>query len=214
MKEILYTIIAAITFLIPGFIILGLIQKIIPVIDKDYKTKILECFIYSFLNMFLWAIPIYNVYINIIKEWNQRYVLLLWLFSFLIVFISPIVIALIIILCNQYNLLEKVCRYFGLSYNDSDPSAWDFKFKQIQGEWVIITLSDKRTVAGFIGENSFISSNSKERDLYIDEVYEICEKGKWKKRLETDGIWIKSEEIMSIEFFKYERKMKNERKNK
>lgn len=45
MTEILYTIIAAIAFLIPGFIISELVQRIIPVINKDYKIRILEYFI-------------------------------------------------------------------------------------------------------------------------------------------------------------------------
>ncbi len=206
MTEILYTIIAAIAFLIPGFIISELVQRIIPVINKDYKIRILEYFIYSFLNIFLWAIPIYNVYINVINEWNENCILLLWIIALMIIFISPIGIALIIVLCNKNNLLEKICKHLQLTYNDSDPSAWDFKFKKIQGEWVIITLSDKRTVAGFIGKNSFISSNSKERDLYIDEVWEVDKKGKWKKRVGTDGIWIKHEEILSIEFLLYERR--------
>lgn len=53
MKDILYTIIAAIAFLIPGFIVTSITKRVIPIVDKEYKTKILENFIYSFLNIFL-----------------------------------------------------------------------------------------------------------------------------------------------------------------
>ena len=63
----------------------------------------------------------------------------------------------------------------------------------------------------FLLEVSHIAS--KERDLYIDEVYEIDEKGVWTKRERTDGIWLKNEEIKSIEFFYCDRGgNKNEKK--
>jgi len=77
MNNILYTIISAIAFLIPGFITTYIIRRVIPKVDKDYKTSVLENFIYSFLNIFLWAIPIYKIYINI-GWWNKK-ILLLWL---------------------------------------------------------------------------------------------------------------------------------------
>ena len=211
MNDILYTIIAAIAFLIPGFVVTSITKRVIPIVDKEYKTIILENFIYSFLNIFLWSIPIYKIYLNI-EWWHENYALL-WIVGLLIIFLSPIVIAMIIILFNKYEIYRKICEYFNISSIDTEPSAWDFKFKQIECEWVSITLSDKRTIAGFIGRNSFISSNSKERDLYIDEVYEIDEKGVWTKRERTDGIWLKNEEIKSIEFFYCDRGgNKNEKK--
>lgn len=200
MEETLYTIMAAIGFLIPGFIVTSITRRVIPLAEREYKIKIFENFIYSFLNIFLWAIPVYRIYLNI-EYWKENYVLL-WIISIVIIFLSPIVIALIIILLNKYEISRRICEYFSLPSIDTDPSAWDFKFKQMQGEWVLITLRDKRIVAGFIGKNSFVSSNTKERDLYIDEVYNIGENNIWSKEERTNGIWIKGEEIISIEFFK------------
>lgn len=209
MNNILYTIISAIAFLIPGFIITNIIRRVIPKVDKDYKTSVLENFIYSFLNIFLWAIPIYKIYINI--EWWNKKILLLWLVCLLIIFLSPIIIAAVIIIFYQKEVFRKLCQYFNISSIDTEPSAWDFKFKRIDGEWIIITLKDKTTIGGYIGVNSFISSNCKERDLYIDEQYEISKNGEWKKVNRTDGIWIKNDEIKYIEFLKNERKNKDEK---
>ena len=209
MNNILYTIISAIAFLIPGFITTYIIRRVIPKVDKDYKTSVLENFIYSFLNIFLWAIPIYKIYINI-GWWNKK-ILLLWLGCLLIIFVSPIIIASVIIIFYQKEVFRKLCQYFNISSIDTEPSAWDFKFKKIENEWVIITLKDKTTIGGYIGVNSFISSNCKERDLYIDEQYEISKNGEWKKVNRTDGIWIKNDEIKYIEFLKNERKNKNEK---
>lgn len=209
MNNILYTIISAIAFLIPGFITTYIIRRVIPKVDKDYKTSVLENFIYSFLNIFLWAIPIYKIYINI-GWWNKK-ILLLWLVCLLIIFVSPIIIASVIIIFYQKEVFRKLCQYFNISSIDTEPSAWDFKFKKIENEWVIITLKDKTTIGGYIGVNSFISSNCKERYLYIDEQYEISKNGEWKKVNRTDGIWIKNDEIKYIEFLKNERKNKNEK---
>lgn len=207
MNNILYTIISAIAFLIPGFITTYIIRRVIPKVDKDYKTSVLENFIYSFLNIFLWAIPIYKIYINI-GWWNKK-ILLLWLVCLLIIFVSPIIIASVIIIFYQKEVFRQLCQYFNISSIDTEPSAWDFKFKKIENEWVIITLKDKTTIGGYIGVNSFISSNCKERDLYIDEQYEISKNGEWKKVNRTDGIWIKNDEIKYVEFLKDERKNKN-----
>lgn len=209
MNNILYTIISAIAFLIPGFITTYIIRRVIPKVDKDYKTSVLENFIYSFLNIFLWAIPIYKIYLNI--EWWNKKILLLWLVCLLIIFVSPIIIASVIIIFYKKEVFRKLCQYFNISSIDTEPSAWDFKFKKIENEWVIITLKDKTTIGGYMGVNSFISSNCKERDLYIDEQYEISKNGEWKKVNRTDGIWIKNDEIKYIEFLKNERKNKDEK---
>lgn len=200
MKDILFTIIAAIAFLIPGFIITSSTKRVMPIVEKEYKTRIFENFIYSFLNIFLWSIPIYKIYLNI--EWWKKEYILLWIIALLIIFISPVTIALIIIILNKKETLRRICGYFDINFIDTEPSAWDFKFKDMENEWVIITLSNEKVIAGFIGKNSFISSNSKERDLYIDEVYKINKYGEWTKRNRTNGIWIKNEEIKSIEFLK------------
>ena len=191
MEEIIYTIIAAVAFVIPGSIVTSITRRVIPKGENEYNTKILEYFIYSFFNFFIWSILIYNIYSNI-DCWKEHYVLL-WLVMFIIIFLSPTVIALVIIFIAQ-----------------KEPSAWDFKFKNISSEWVIVTLKDDNIIAGFLGSDSYISQNEKERDIYINEVFEIDKNNKWTKKKNTDGILIKAEEIKSIEFFK--EGTKNERK--
>lgn len=209
MEEILYTIMVAIAFLIPGFIITSITKRIIPSIDKDYKTKILENFIYSFINIFIWAIPIYSIYIN--RElWEKNYILL-WIIMFLIIFVTPLTISLIIIAFNKYDIIRKICIHLQITSTDVEASAWDFKFKQIENEWVIITLNNNKVIRGFIGKYSYISSNPRERDIYIDKVYMVNEQQEWIKKEGTDGILIKAEEIKSIEFFDYDKEVKDER---
>lgn len=208
MEEIIYTIIAAVAFVIPGSIVTSITRRVIPKGENEYNTKILEYFIYSFFNFFIWSILIYNIYSNI-DCWKEHYVLL-WLVMFIIIFLSPTVIALVIIFIAQKDVIKKICTHFNLASVDIEPSAWDFKFKNISSEWVIVTLKDDNIIAGFLGSDSYISQNEKERDIYINEVFEIDKNNKWTKKKNTDGILIKAEEIKSIEFFK--EGTKNERK--
>lgn len=195
---------AAVAFIIPGSIVISITRRVIPKKENEYNTKILEYFIYSFLNFFMWSILIYNIYSNI-NSWKEHYVLL-WLTLFMIIFLSPVAIALIVIQIAQKDVIRKICIYFNLTSVDTEPSAWDFKFKNISSEWVIVTLKNDKTISGFLGSLSYISQNERERDIYISEVFEIDENNKWTRKKNTDGILIKAEEIKCIEFFKEEAK--------
>ena len=81
MEEIIYTIIKAIAFIIPGSIVTNITRRVIPKSEKEYNEKILEYFIYSFLNFFIWSILIFNIYSNI-EAWKQHYIVL-WILCFI-----------------------------------------------------------------------------------------------------------------------------------
>jgi len=49
--------------------------------------------------------------------------------------------------------------------------------------------------------NSFASSDTSERDLYIEEEYTVTDQGKWESRPERVGILISAKEIRYIEFW-------------
>ncbi len=200
MNDIIFSICMAIAFIIPGFIIIGVTERSIPKGKKEYNLKLLDFFIYSFINAILWAIPIYSIYLNI--DWWKVHYIRLWLSIILITIVSPFIISLIIICINKYDLIRKICNYFGVNLIEPEPSAWDYKFSKMEAEWVIVTLTDNTVIAGFMGGLSCASSNESERDIYINEVYKIDDDNNWKIQTDTDGILIKAENIKYIEFFK------------
>jgi hypothetical protein len=83
------------------------------------------------------------------------------------------------------------------------PTAWDWKFSKVPrgGQFVLVTLSNDEKVAGFFGENSFASSDSSERDLYIEEEYTVSDTGVWESRPDKVGILVSSKEIKYVEFW-------------
>jgi len=200
LTEILYTLILGIAFIIPGFIITSIKNKIIPTQNKEYKVKIVEFFVYSFVNLFLWGMPLCKMYKNI--NWYREHYCITWGILLLIIFVTPIVISGIVVFINKKDVIRKFLSKISINVIEAEPTAWDFKFANMEVEWVIVTLNNNKTVAGYMDDNSCASSNENDRDLYIKEVYKIDDNGKWKRVENTDGILIKAEQVKYIEFFK------------
>lgn len=198
MEEILCTVLLSIAFIVPGFIITSIKNSIIANKDKEYSVKLIDFFVYSFFNLFLWAIPLYAMYTNL--EFFKEHYIICWILLLLIIFVSPVVISLVIIIINKKEVIRNIFSGFGINTIEPEPSAWDFKFSNMKSEWVIVTLKDDKIISGFMGSDSCASSNENNRDLYINEVY-LINNGKWEKVKNTDGILIKQEEIKYIEFF-------------
>ena len=79
-------------------------------------------------------------------------------------------------------------------------TAWDWKFNPMQDrQWVIITLKDGTYFGGFCGTESFISSEPNERDLYIQQIYDIDDDGTWQLRKGT-GVLVAGGQVSRIEF--------------
>lgn len=201
--EVLYPVILAIAFIIPGFIITSIKNKVIPCRNKEYNMKIINFFVYSFLNLFLWSIPIYLMFKDL--SFCQNHFFMTWLILLIIIFISPTAIALVIIFINESEKIKTWFSNLNINIIEPEPSAWDFKFSNMSSKWVIVTLKDDKIIAGFMGSDSCASSNENDRDLYINEVYKIID-GKWEKVKNTNGILIKQEEIKYIEFFNTKQK--------
>src|ERR1017187_5057112 len=81
------------------------------------------------------------------------------------------------------------------------PTAWDSVFTDIKPCWVIVTLKDGSIVYGFLGQESYVSSDHEERDIFISHTVVKKENG-----LEivpnTAGVYINHDEIRTIEFIK------------
>lgn len=200
MNNNLFNIYIAIIFIIPGFIVMCITERVIPKEKKKYNLKILDIFVYSFINLLICGILFCNIILNF-DWWTKNYIYL-WLSTILITIITPICISIIIICMKKHEILRKICKYFEINLIETEPSAWDYKFSNMESEWVIVTLTDDSVVAGFMGSLSCASSSRDERDLYINEVYTIDKDNNWEIAKNTDGILIKEKSIKHIEFIK------------
>ena len=80
-------------------------------------------------------------------------------------------------------------------------AAWDYTFARLRGDhFVMVTLSDGSTVGGIYGSHSFASSDPTERDLFLQEIYDVDD-GSWSKRPEHQAILIPSKEIKHVQIW-------------
>lgn len=83
------------------------------------------------------------------------------------------------------------------------PTAWDWKFGNMNSQWVLVVLKDGTHFGGLCGPDSFVSSDPTERDIYIQWVYDIDDEKNWHPRGET-GVLICAGEVRTIEFWPYD----------
>jgi hypothetical protein len=88
----------------------------------------------------------------------------------------------------------------GLNVVHYSPTAWDWRFSRIPGGgmFVMVTLSDGKRVAGLL---RFASSDPAERDLYLEEEWDVDDEGRWTARRERVGILILAKEIRYVELW-------------
>jgi Family of unknown function (DUF6338) len=79
------------------------------------------------------------------------------------------------------------------------PTAWDYKFGQSSAQWMLIVLKDGTKFAGFFGDGSFASSCLKNRDIFLQQVFEIDDNENWTPSRRS--LLVAAGEIRTIEFW-------------
>lgn len=137
------------------------------------------------------AYPLYGMALS--SSWNKA----AW---FILIFLGPAVIGLLLGLNIRKGWTKWLLTKLRINTVHPIHCAWDWRFGNCEECWVLAVLKDGTQWAGYMGVDSFMSSDSAERDIYIEKVYEILEEGKpWVPR--TSSVWIAHGEIQSLEFW-------------
>ena len=184
-------------FLVPGFLFYWTLSIFIPQREQDIRYQFLKFLTFSCINFALWSWLIYLIF-----KWDffTFYLYRSVLAWFFIILISPFGLGLLLAQLNQKELIKNFLETFGFNPLHPIPTAWDYKFSRTEPAFVLITLKDDSKVAGFFGPNSFSSSVPAERDIYLEEIFEINEDNKWERIPNNNGIFISGGEIKTIEF--------------
>jgi len=190
----------AITFLVPGFVMDLTLSIFVPKRLEDLQFSLLRFLTLSCVNYAVWSWLIYLIFFTTDREVLSVFYTALSLG--VVVFISPIVIGVLLGYFSQKEWIKKILNKLGLNTISSIRTSWDHKFsKTNESVWLIVTLKDGSTVAGYFGNNSFVSSIDSERDLYIEEIYKIDTNESWERLIPPCSILLKGEEIKYIEFW-------------
>jgi hypothetical protein len=221
MFETFAAVMMLIVFLVPGYIWRTVEGQLVWLDCRlEWEKFALGLLVRSTIIYLPWSPLIYQGWM---KKWYDTHPLQIGGVAVLFILILPAVIGFAIGLARQKNWFDKIIN--GLSKcaetaewpdearsvfdfkffeQNSVPTAWDSVFTDIKPCWVIVTLKDESKGYGFLGQGSHISSDHEERDIFISHTVVKSEKG-----LEvvpnTGGVYIKDDEIRTVEFIKQEK---------
>lgn len=126
-----------------------------------------------------------------------------WLWAWLHYVLVPLAIASGIVLFDQREWFYRLAHHFGFRLAHHIPAAWDYAFSKLnRGTFVWVKLNTGTEYAGKMGARSFASSSTAERDLYLEEVWQINEGDEpWTRMEPTRGVLLCGRDIQRIEIF-------------
>ena len=188
-----------IVFLAPGLIILFVRSQFITGRQPHDLTAILSYLAVSIIYYAL-VFPVIELVPTVQEVGYQKAIA--WIF---LVFVGPGVLGFVLGIAAQKELLyrflrqNRFLRRLRLNPVHTMPTAWDWKFATGNQQRMLVTLKDGKYFAGLYGDKSFTSSDPAERDIYIQQIYDLDEGDNWMPRGEN-GVLISADEIQSIEF--------------
>src|ERR1700722_15882305 len=195
------SIILTLFFIVPGFVfffiysLFGWKQSK----TEDNVVLFLKCFTVSCLNLGFWIVALYNSTPQPPSAAAAVDLSAMGKILFEALYVSPAVAAIVLGLVNlavfEYGWLRPLRSFLGkLGWFKIEPipTGWDWKFyQQDEGVFVLVSLNDGNSVAGYFGDRSLASDRPGERDLFVKAVFEVPRNGPWIRRDRTDGILIK-----------------------
>jgi hypothetical protein len=184
-------------FVVPGVVALFVRSKFITGRSPS-PTENLLAFLVLSLVYYSFTIFFIEVALSVREPWLAR--VSIWI---LLILVGPAAFGLVLGIAAQREWGSWFTKKLDLNIVHVIPAAWDWRFSKVPrgGMFIMVTLTNGDRVAGFFGNNSFASSDAKERDLYIEEEYTVTEEGEWETRPEKVGILIPVKEISYIEFW-------------
>ena len=185
-------ILLLIMFFIPGFIYLKSYRLLVADNKTDFSKDWFEAIGISIINFIVFSFPIYLItHVKFIQNYTFWY---FFVFGLIVLF-TPIVWAIIF-----YKISNK--KWFSSFLINPTKSAWDSFFSKKESYYVIVNLKNGKKIGGKYGLNSYSSVFPHTNEIYLEEEWELNEKGGFEKAVDqTSGILITENEISTIEFY-------------
>jgi len=181
-------------FFVPGFISMKVYSLLIPSDSIDFSKSILEAVSFSCINFALLYVPIVSIHSD-----DFQYVHPVWYYivTLIVLFIAPIVWPIL------YNKIISTS-FFRRSILHPIQKPWDYVFGNKKPYWVIVHLKDGRRIGGAYLFKSFSSSYPAPEQIYLEELWQLDQEGRFTKKIErSSGIIISASDFQAIELFQY-----------
>lgn len=117
--------------------------------------------------------------------------------------VGPAIVGMLLGVAAQRGWVRWIAHKLGMRPVHSTPNSWDWRFGRCIGQqFIMVTMTDGATAAGVFGPESFASSDPAERDIYIEELWDVPEDGgPWTPRASRTGVLIPAKEIRFVNFW-------------
>ena len=181
-----------------NYVILKIIEMIVPSSKKTETEIVVQAIGYSILNNSIWSFVFSLLEISFSKN-----IVLLELLQSIALILTGIVTGVCIAAIKKKNIIGWILRLIKIDTTNPIPTAWDYTFSKHESYWLEVGVSNGKMIRGLFYSDSFASSENGEKDLYLEELYEKKENG-WEKVEQTKGVWINHNEIRYIKFYQSE----------
>ena len=177
---------------IPGFVSLKIFNLLVAVNKVNFSESLFEVVGYSVLNFIILLWPIVFIHKN---EFYESHAFWYYIALVFICILFPVFWGVLF----AYISKSKRFKFFVSPVR----SAWDSFFLRQKSYWVIVNYKDGSKIGGKYGKNSCSSAYPSKEQIYLEEMWDLNEKGYFKKkRVKSHGVLILGDEINSIEFYK------------
>ena len=175
--------------IMPGFISIKVWNLIIPSKSRALKDSFLDALAYSLLNfaMLFWLMLIIRR-----TDWTWLRVMLYGVLMGVGPVLWPILLKVVATRKFQRIIINPI------------PRAWDYFFGLRENCFMLIHLKDGSLVGGLSYGKSFASSYPASEDIYIEQVWEISEQGKFLEKIpQSIGMLVTRDSIEYIEMYSF-----------
>jgi hypothetical protein len=202
--SILGGFVGTLLLIVPGFILGAVFVKGVrgpSLSEKAFLAATAIGSVLVHLLMLFWTVPLVR---SVLEDGPDGHVIEIALWSLTVLIVVPVCLGALLGWLSDiteprwvYRLLVVV----GLSSSVRTTEAWNFVFRQEFSAWVRVTLKGGKVILGWYGSRSAASQDAAAPDLYLQETY-VAKDGKFGERFpRTRGVWVRGDEIASIEFF-------------
>ncbi|UYY79259.1 DUF6338 family protein [Sphingomonas sp. R1] len=184
----------AFSLLAPGFLIVSIRLRFKDGARPTFKEGLMS---YAFASSAYYAAfsPVFHV--------NGSVELPYWLWSLLYFFVMPCLIGLAVMFIDQREWAYALAHKLKLTLPHHIPAAWDYALSRTGGpKYVILKLRDGTKYAGIYGSASFASSSKEERDILLEDVWDLNESGAWTRLDPPRSLLVCGGDISWIEIFR------------
>jgi len=190
-------ILVLLLFIIPGFVVMRVKRVAYPTVEPSTASTALDSLA---LSCVVYAVASPLLYLSYLHGWHITRPVLFGILALFILLIVPCIFGVLYVWLTKTQKALWLREFLGFPH--PDPTAWDYHFRKGRPYWVWLTFKSGKVMAGLFGPSSFASSFPHKRDLYVEKLLRLDERGHVVELIDNSaGALVMMEDVERIQFF-------------